>query len=428
MPTIKTADLLILNASELVTMAGRRRPRQREDMANVHAVADGAVAIREGRILACGRTPDITARFVQRNGKPLDARGKTVIPGFVDPHTHLVFAGSRESELVMKLEGKSYMEILASGGGIQRTVRATRAASDRELLSGTLGRLDRMLLHGTTTVEGKSGYGLDLDTEMRSLIALEMAGMRHPVDVVRTFLGAHVVPPEYKGRPDDYIDFLIRTALPEVVRLKLAEFCDVFCEQDVFTVAQSRRLLLAARKLGLRLKVHADEIVRTRGAELAAEVGAISADHLLRSSKEGLERMKEAGVIGVLLPGTPFSLMQKEYPDARMMVSMGLPVALATDLNPNCLTESMPFIIALACYKLKLTPSEALTAATINAACAIGRENEVGSLEPGKKADVAVLDAPNHLHIPYHFGVNLVETVIKDGQVVVKNGARVAKV
>jgi len=426
MPGMKTADLLIVNASELVTMAGRRKPRQREEMANVRAIPEGAVVIREGRVLACGRTRDILARFAQTKGKPIDASGKTVIPGFVDPHTHLVFSGSRENELVMKLEGKSYMEILASGGGIQRTVRATRAASDRELLRSALGRLDRMLLHGTTTVEGKSGYGLDLDTEMRSLIAMEMAGMRQPVDVVRTFLGAHAVPPEYQGRPDDYIDFLIRTALPEVVRLKLAEFCDVFCEEGVFTVAQSRRLLSAAKKLGLKLKLHADEFVRTRGAELAAELGAISADHLLKSSKEGLERMKEAGVVGVLLPATPFSLMQRDYPDARMMVSMGLPVALATDLNPNCLTESMPFIMALACYKMKLTPSEALTAATVNAACAIGRESSIGSLEPGKKADIAILDAPNHLHIPYHFGVNLVETVIKDGNVVVRDG-RIAR-
>ncbi len=428
MPAVRTADLLIVNASELVTMAGRRNPRQREDMANVHAIPEGAVAIRDGRILACGRTADVLSRFSMRKGMPLDARGKTVIPGFVDPHTHLVFAGSRENELVMKLEGKSYMEILASGGGIQRTVRATRAASDRELLRGAIDRLARMLLHGTTTVEGKSGYGLELDTEMRMLITMEMADMRQPVDIVRTFLGAHAVPPEYKGRSDEYIDFLIRTALPEVVRLKLAEFCDVFCEEGVFTVAQSRRLLLAARKLGLKPRLHADEIARTRGAELAAEVGAISADHLYRSSKEGLERMKEAGVIGVLLPGTSFSLMQRDYPDARMMVSMGLPVALATDLNPNCLTESMPFVMGLACYKMKLTPSEALTAATINAACAIGRQGEIGSLDPGKKADIAIIDAPNHLHIPYHFGVNLVETVIKDGQIVVRDCARVAKV
>ncbi|MBM4250304.1 MAG: imidazolonepropionase, partial [Euryarchaeota archaeon] len=277
MPRTRKADLLVLNASELVTMAGRRRPRQRDELAHVSAIPDGGLAIRDGKILACGRSADIAARFVQDRGRPLDARGKTVIPGFVDPHTHPVFAGSRESELLLKLEGKSYLEILASGGGIQRTVRATRAASQGELLRSTLERLDCMLLHGTTTIEGKSGYGLDLDTEMRSLIVMEMADRRHPVDIVRTFLGAHALPAEYRGRPDDYIDFLVRTALPEAARLNLAEFCDVFCEEGVFTVAQSRRLLLAARKLGLRPKLHADEIARTRGAELAAEVGAISA-------------------------------------------------------------------------------------------------------------------------------------------------------
>jgi len=418
----------VLNASELVTMAGRRRPRQRDELAHVSAIPDGGLAIRDGKILACGRSADIAARFVQDRGRPLDARGKTVIPGFVDPHTHPVFAGSRESELLLKLEGKSYLEILASGGGIQRTVRATRAASQGELLRSTLERLDCMLLHGTTTIEGKSGYGLDLDTEMRSLIVMEMADRRHPVDIVRTFLGAHALPAEYRGRPDDYIDFLVRTALPEAARLNLAEFCDVFCEEGVFTVAQSRRLLLAARKLGLRPKLHADEIARTRGAELAAEVGAISADHLFRSSKEGLERMKEAGVIGVLLPGAQFALLQRDYPDARAMISMGLPVALATDLNPNCMTESMSFVIALACYEMRMKPSEALAASTYNAACAIGREAQVGSLEPGKNADVAILDAPNHMHIPYRFGMNLVETVIKGGTVVVRDRRLVAKV
>lgn len=418
----------MLNASELVTMAGRRRPRQRDELAHVSAIPDGGLAIRDGKILACGRSADIAARFVQDRGRPLDARGKTVIPGFVDPHTHPVFAGSRESELLLKLEGKSYLEILASGGGIQRTVRATRAASQGELLRSTLERLDCMLLHGTTTIEGKSGYGLDLDTEMRSLIVMEMADRRHPVDIVRTFLGAHALPAEYRGRPDDYIDFLVRTALPEAARLNLAEFCDVFCEEGVFTVAQSRRLLLAARKLGLRPKLHADEIARTRGAELAAEVGAISADHLFRSSKEGLERMKEAGVIGVLLPGAQFALLQRDYPDARAMISMGLPVALATDLNPNCMTESMSFVIALACYEMRMKPSEALAASTYNAACAIGREAQVGSLEPGKNADVAILDAPNHMHIPYRFGMNLVETVIKGGTVVVRDRRLVAKV
>ena len=427
MPERKSADLIIRNASELVTMAGPA-PRGGPAMAHIGLIADGAVAIRAGKILAAGPTDDVLARFCQSRGRPIDARGKTVIPGFVDPHAHLVFAGTRENELAMKLEGKSYLDILRAGGGIQRTVRATRAASEKDLLRATLERLDRMLQYGTTTAEGKSGYGLDLDTEMRSLIVLELAGKKHPVDIVPTYLGAHSVPPEHQGRADEYIDFIIERVLPEAARLGLARFCDVFCEEGVFTVGQSRRLLLAAGRLGLGIKLHADELTRTKGAELAAELGAVSADHLLKSSKEGLERMKEAGVIGVLLPGTSFSLMQRDYPDARMMVSLGLPLALATDLNPNCLTESMPFIIALACYNLRLSPSEALAAATINAACAIGLQHEIGSLERGKKADLAILDAPNHLHLPYHFGVNLVDTVIKAGKVVVSGGARVAKV
>jgi imidazolonepropionase len=315
------------------------------------------------------------------------------------------------------------MEILEAGGGILRTVRATRAASEKELLASTLGTLDRMLLHGTTTAEGKSGYGLDRDTELRQLIVMEVASRRHPVEIVPTFLGAHSVAPEYRGRGDAYIDFVIKEVLPEVARLGLARFCDVFCEEGVFSVDQSRKLLLAASRLGLRPKLHADEIVRTGGAELAAELGAISADHLLRSSEKGLERMAGANVVAVLLPGTPFTLMQKEHADARAMVSMGLPVALGTDFNPNCMTESMPFIIALAGYNMRMTPSEALAASTINAACAIGVQENVGSLEPGKLADIAVLDAPNHMHIPYHFGVNLVETVIKRGRTVVSGGS-----
>jgi imidazolonepropionase len=425
MPTKRTADLIVLNASELVTMAAPRSPKRGAEMGHIGAMADGALAVRGGKVLAVGTTSEIESGFSQKKGKPLDASGKTVIPGFVDAHAHLVFSGTRENEMVMKLEGKSYMDILKAGGGIQRTVRATRAASEKELLAGTLKTMDRMLLHGTTTVEGKSGYGLDRDTELRSLIVMEVAARRHPVEIVRTFLGAHAVPPEYEGDSNGYIDMLISNVLPEVARLKLASFCDVFCEEGIFSVDQSRRLLLAARKMGIRPKLHADEMVRTGGAELAAEVGAISADHLLKSSMEGLERMANAGVVAVLLPGTPFSLMQRDHADARAMISMGLPVALATDFNPNCMTESMPFIIALAGYNMRMTPSEALAAATINAACAIGKENEVGSLQPGKNADIAILDAPNHIHIPYHFGVNLVETVIKRGKTVVANGSLV---
>jgi len=425
MPARRTADLIVLNASELVTMATPVPPKRGQQMGSIGAISDGAVAIRGPHVLATGTTAEIKAAFSQKKGRPLDASGKTVIPGFVDPHAHIVFAGTRENEMVMKLEGKTYMDILKAGGGIHRTVRATRAASEKELLAGTLKTLDRMLLHGTTTTEGKSGYGLDRDTELRSLIVMEMAARRHPVEIVPTFLGAHSVPPEYERRGDDYIDFVISGVLPEVARLGLARFCDVFCEEGVFSVDQARRLLLSARKLGLRPKLHADEIARTGGAELAAEVGAISADHLLMSSKEGLERMAKAGVVAVLLPGTPFTLMQKDHADARAMISMGLPVALATDFNPNCMTESMPFIIALAGYNMRMTPSEALAASTINAACAIGVQKEAGSLEPGKNADIAILDAPNHLHIAYHFGVNLVETVIKRGRTVVSRGALV---
>ena len=425
MPSKRSADLIVLNASELVTMATPVPPKRGLQMASIGSIPDGAVAIRGPHVLATGTTSEIRAAFSQKKGRPLDASGKTVIPGFVDPHAHIVFAGTRENEMVMKLEGKSYMDILKAGGGIHRTVRATRAASEKELLAGTLKTLDRMLVHGTTTVEGKSGYGLDRDTELRSLIVMEVAARRHPVDIVPTFLGAHSVPPEYEGRGDDYIDFVIGSVLPEVARLRLARFCDVFCEQGVFSVEQARRLLLAAAKLGLMPKLHADEMVRTGGAELAAEVGAISADHLLRSSREGLERMAKAGVVAVLLPATPFTLMHKDHADARTMISMGLPVALATDFNPNCMTESMPFIIALAGYNMRMTPSEALAASTINAACAIGVQQEAGSLEPGKLADMAILDAPNHLHIPYHFGVNLVETVIKRGRTVVARGALV---
>jgi len=418
----RSADLLIVNASELVTLAGPARPRRGREMGEIGAIGDGALAIRGGRVLAAGPSPEIRASFSQKRGRPLDASGMTVIPGLVDAHTHPVFAGTREGELLMKLEGRSYMEILEAGGGIMRTVRETRAAGERELLVSLLRRLDTMLLHGTTTTEAKSGYGLDRANELKLLRVLRAAARRHPVSVVPTFLGAHAIPPEYRGRPDEYIDFIIREVLPEVSRRGLAEYCDVFCEEGVFTVEQSRRLLTAARNMGLRPRVHGDELSRTGGAELAAELGAASADHLLMSSPEGLRRMAEAGVVGVLLPAAVLSLMKREFPDARGMVSLGLPIALGTDLNPNCMTESMPFVISLACYCMGLRPSEALAASTVNAAHALGRGSELGSLEPGKRADVAVLDAPSHIHLAYRLGVNIVDTVIKGGRVVVRGG------
>lgn len=423
----RSADLLILHASELATMAGPPRPRRGDEMADVGAVEDGALAIRDGLVLAAGPTSEILQGFSQRRGRPIDASGKTVVPGFIDPHTHPVFAGTREGELLMKLEGRSYLEILRAGGGIMSTVRATRSATEGELLLATLRRLDGMLLHGTTTIEGKSGYGLDRFTELRLLRVLRAAGRRHPVDVVPTFLGAHAVPPEFEGKAEEYLDFIIDRVLPDVARGRLAEYCDVFCEEGVFTAEQSRRLLISARRRGLRPRIHADELSGSGGAELAAELGAVSADHLVRASREGLRRMAEAGVIAVLLPGAVLSLMLRDHPDARSMISMGLPLALATDLNPNCMMDSMPLMIALACYSMRLRPPEALTAATINAAWALERGEELGSLEPGKRADAVVLDAPNHIHIAYRFGTNLVDTVLKGGRVVVRGGRLVGR-
>ncbi len=276
-----------------------------------------------------------------------------------------------------------------------------------------------MMNFGTTTVEVKSGYGLETDTEIKCLEVIDMLDKEHTLDLIPTFLGAHAIPPEFKDDVDGYVNLVIQDMLPKIEEKKLAEFCDVFCEKDVFSVEQSRKILSAGKELGMRPKIHADEIVRLGGTELACEVGAISASHLMKSSDEGIKRMAEKGVIGVLVPGTPFALMQKQYPRAREMIDKGVPIALATDFNPNCWTESMQFMISLACYNMRMLPSEAIVASTINAAHAINRADEVGSLEIGKKADIIILDVPNHMHIPYRFGGNLVETVVKDGEVVI---------
>jgi len=335
------------------------------------------------------------------------------MPGLVDPHTHVVFAGSREFELDQKLAGLSYMEILKRGGGIFFTVEQTRKASVGDLVSQSRKRLDTMLAYGTTTCEAKTGYGLDVATELKLLKVQQMLKQTHPIDLVSTFLGAHAVPRHQTA--DKYIQTVITQMLPKVKGL--AEFCDVFCEEGVFTVPQARKILEAGKRYGLTPKLHADEIVDTGGARLAAEIGAISADHLLRSSDAGLHAMAKKRTVGVLLPGASLCLMQQHYAHARRIIDFGVPIALATDLNPNCWTESMQMIIQLACLNMRMTPAEAITAATMNAACAIGREHLVGSLEPGKQADLLILDCPNHLFLAYHFGVNLVETVIKKGRV-----------
>jgi len=408
--------LLVLNASELLTLKGPRRARAKSEMSDLSIVKNGAVAISDGVIIDVGRTDSVLREHDSTGIEKIDASGKVVMPGFVDPHTHLVYAGSREFELELKAKGKSYMEILEGGGGILRTVRDTRGASSQELFRESAKRLESMMAHGSTTIEAKSGYGLDKDVEIRMLETVKRLDEEYPVSLVPTYLGAHVVAPEFKGDGDAYVDFIVTEVIPDIAKRKLAEFCDVFCEKGVFDVPQSRKVLYAAKGLGMGLKVHADEFSNSGGAQLAAEVGAISADHLGRPSDDGIMAMARKDVIGVLLPGTPYSSMSKEYADGRRLIDLGVPIALGTDLNPNCWNESMQFTISLACHKMRMTPAEAITAATINAAASLGLEKKVGSIEQGKRADVIVLDIPTHAHIPYKFGTNQVSLVIKDGR------------
>lgn len=389
-------------------------------MSELGIIADGAVVIEAGRISRVGPTAEVLAE-IQASSRDLsrfaaiDAAGKAVLPGFVDSHTHLVFAGDRAEEYAWRLKGDSYMDILQRGGGILSTVRATRGASREELTEAALRRLDAMLAFGVTTVEGKSGYGLDRETEIKQLEVMAQLNRMHPLEVVPTFMGAHAVPPEYKGREDDYIDFVLKEVAPEAASRRLAAFCDVFCEKSVFSVEQSRRLLTRAAEWGLKPKLHADEIVRLGGAELAAEIGAVSADHLLNASDEGLRAMAEAGVVATLLPATAFSL-REPYARGRFMIDAGGAVALATDFNPgSCFSESIPLVAALAALNMGLSPEEIVTALTLNGAAALDRAQTVGSLDPGKQGDVVVLENPSYRFIPYHLGVSTVEKVVKKG-------------
>ena len=415
-------NLIIRNATELVTCGGRAA-RTGPAMMDLSVIADGAVVIENGTITRVGPTRDVLAALESGVTAPtdyetLDASGKAVLPGFVDSHTHLVFGGFRAEEYGWRLKGDSYMDILQRGGGILSTVRATRAAAREELVELGQRRLDSMLAFGVTTVEGKSGYGLDRETEIRQLEVMADLDRIHPVDVVPTFMGAHAVPPEYKGRADAFIDFLVADVLPEITARRLAEFCDVFCEQNVFSIEQSRRLLSAAAQAGLKPKLHADEIVPLGGAELAAEIGAVSADHLLHASDDGLRRMADAGVVATLLPATAFSL-REPYARGRAMIDAGCAVALATDFNPgSCFSESIPLVAALAALYMQLTPEEIVTALTLNAAAALDRADRIGSIEPGKQGDLVVLENPSYRFIPYHLGVSTVEKVVKRGEVV----------
>lgn len=420
-----TGNVVVTNIGELATPLGFSA-RRGSQMSQLRRVKGAGVAIEEGRITYSGEmaTPEFATRLrlAHVNDTPvLDAKGMTCVPGFIDCHTHFIYAGSREDEFFWRAGGLPYMEIHRRGGGILRTVEATRNAPPELLFSSGRDRLASMLAQGITTVEAKSGYGLDLDTEMRQLEAMAALRYATPIDIVPTYLGPHAVPPEFAGEPDRYIDYVIDSVLPVVKAKGLALFADIFCEKGVFDIGQSRRYLEAAKDLGFGLKLHADEIERLGGAGLAAELGAVSADHLLKATDDDLASMARAGTVAVCLPLTAFTL-REPYARARFMVDSGLAVALASDLNPgSCYSQSIPLIFALAVLYMGLSMEEALTALTLNAAAALGLASAVGSLEVGKAGDLLLLSAPSCDFLAYNVGMNLVSTVVKGGVVVREN-------
>ncbi|MEN1758982.1 imidazolonepropionase [Anoxynatronum sibiricum] len=417
---MKSGNLIIINAAQLVTCSGNTA-KKGAAMKDLGIIENGALVIEDGIITRAGSTETVMADIDKSHYEVVDAAGKAVLPGFVDSHTHFVFGGYRAEEFSWRLRGDDYMDIMNRGGGILSTVRATREATTEELYNSGYQRLTAMLANGVTTVEGKSGYGLDAATELKQLEVMQAIDQAHPVDVVPTYMGAHAVAPEYKDRGGDMIEAIIQQALPLVKEGNLAVFCDIFTEKNVFSIEESRRLLTAAGEMGFKLKMHADEIIPLGGAELAAEVGAVSADHLLQASDEGIRQMASKDVVATLLPGTAFSLREK-YARARDMIEAGCAVALASDFNPgSCHTESIPLIIALATLYMGMTPEETITALTINGAAALDMADTIGSLDVGKKGDVIILKDPSYHFLAYHIGVNVVERVIKKGRLVMDN-------
>ncbi len=415
---MKQIDLIIKDAHELITLKDYSKPRcGQNEMSDLSIVENGAVAINGSKIIAVDASDKILSQYKAKH--VIHAKNKTVTPGLVDAHTHPVFAGHRAEEFEMRLLGASYQEISKHGGGIKSTMSHVRAASPTQLVDQAQQHLKLFLEHGTTTIEAKSGYGLSLTDEIKLLEVIKTLNRQQPLELIPTFLGAHDFPPEYANKKQEYIKLIKEKMLPKVARLKLAEFCDVFCEKGVFEIEETREILTTAKKYGFKLKLHADEFTQLGGAELAAELGAVSADHLMFISENGIHQMKAKGVIAVLLPGTTFTMGLKKYAPAFQMIKAGLPIALGTDFNPGtCLTESMPLIMTIACVMMKLTPAEVLTAATINAAYAIDQADKIGSLEPGKQADLVIWNVPSYRHIVYHFGVNLVDQVIKKGKII----------
>lgn len=414
-------ELLIHSAGQVCVVPGPDGPQRGAALGELGLIEDGAVAVREGRIVAVGKTAVLRAHYTA--DETLDANGRCLIPGFVDPHSHLPWVGDRAGEFEQRIAGASYMEIMAAGGGIMSTVRQVRQATVEQLVAENLPRLDRMLRLGTTSLEAKTGYGLSVDAELKQLEAIAALDAQHPIELTPTFLPAHAVPAEYRGRTDDYVDLVIAEMLPAGARWMEENgrslFCDVFCEEGVFDLTQTRRILERAKALGYGLKVHADEFVGLGGTKLAVELGAISADHLVQTPAADIAALGQGNTIAVGLPGTPFGLGHSHYTPAQEILAAGGTLALATDCNPGtCWTESMQMVIALACRYMGLTQAQALAAATLNSAHAIGRGAEVGSLEVGKQADMLILETADYRHLGYRFGGNLVQTVIKKGRVV----------
>jgi imidazolonepropionase len=409
-------DLIIRHASQLITCGGA--PRRGKEQGGLDVIADGAVASRDGRIVYAGPTRDLPAHVsAAPRAREIDARGKSIVPGFVDAHTHAMFAGDRREELRRRLTGVPYAQIAAEGGGIASTVAATRAAREEELVAQTRVRLDEMLACGTTTCEIKSGYGLTLESELKMLRAVATLASNHPLDIVATFLGAHDVPLEFRARRDAYVDLVVDEMIPAVAAERLAQWCDVFCEAGAFTPEESLRILEAGARAGLRPRIHADELGASGGSIVAARAGARSADHLVFVAADGIAAMADAGVTATLLPNAAFYLKLGRYAPARDLIATGVPVALATDVNPGAgFSPSMPFAMTLACFAMGMTFEEALTAATINGAWSLDRSERVGSLEPGKQMDVVLIDgeAINLIRI----GAPSIAAVIKSGRIV----------
>lgn len=420
------ADFVLTNSAWIASLRGPL-PRTGGALRDLGRVERGALAAREGRVVWVGPEAELESHVRPLPGaRRLDAGGGAVLPGFVDAHTHLCFAGTRDDEIARRLAGATYAQIAAEGGGIVRTVSATRAASEDELVAGLLQRLDEALCCGTTTLEVKSGYGLETAAELRSLQAIRAAAARHPATIVPTFLGAHEVPVEHRAERARYLDLLESEMLPEVARQGLAVFCDVFCEQGVFTVEESRRLLTQARELGLSLRLHADELCWTGGAELAAELRARSADHLIFVSGAGMQGLADSGCTATLLPAAAFYLRLPRYAPVRALIDAGAPLALASDANPGGgLSPSIPFALTVACFAMGLSLEEAVSAATIGGAWSLGLEGELGSLEPGKRADLLVLRGARLLDL-VRVGVPAIRAVVKGGRVVVQDGRRAA--